>query len=53
MNPSRPFFTLALVLVLLAAVAVTPAGVFRSEPYPSWQENGISQKLNLFTFYEE
>ncbi len=50
----NPRFALAVVaLVALTGVAVVSAGVFRSEPYPSWQEKGISQKLNLFTFYEE
>ncbi len=50
----NPRFALAVVaLVALTGVAVVPAGVFRAEPYPSWQEKGISQKLNLFTFYEE
>ncbi len=49
-----PRFALAVVaLVALTGVAVVSAGVFRAEPYPSWQEKGISQKLNLFTFYEE
>lgn len=50
----NPRFALAVVaLVALTGVAVVSAGVFRAEPYPSWQEKGISQKLNLFTFYEE
>ncbi len=50
----NPRFALAvLALVALTGVAVVSAGVFRAEPYPSWQDNGISQKLNLFTFYEE
>ena len=41
-----------LVAVLVAAPALD-AGVFRSEPYPSWDDDGVSQTLNLFTFYEE
>ncbi len=49
-----PRFALAVTaLVALTSVAFVSAGVFRSDPYPSWQGNGISQKLNLFTFYEE
>ncbi len=51
LNPRFAFAVLA--LVALTGVAVVSAGVFRAEPYPSWQEKGISQKLNLFTFYEE
>lgn len=42
----------AAVLVVAAGVAIG-AGVFRPEPYPSWEGNGVSQKLNLYTFYEE
>ncbi len=50
----NPRFALAVVALLaFTGVAVVSAGVFRAEPYPSWQEKGISQKLNLFTFYEE
>ena len=51
LNPRIAFAVVA--LLALTGVAVLSAGVFRAEPYPSWQEKGISQKLNLFTFYEE
>ena len=48
---SRSLF-IVLATGLMTVTAVT-AGIFRSEPYPSWRDSGISQKLNLFTFYEE
>jgi hypothetical protein len=49
-RPPRIFLA-ALVAVL--AMAIASAGVFRPEPYPSWKDRQVSQKLNLFTFYEE
>jgi hypothetical protein len=49
-NRSRSIILIALSLITAGAAV---AGVFRSEPYPSWRETGISQTLNLFTFYEE
>ena len=52
---NRNGFRLA-VLGLGAAMmfSATPAGVFKSEPYPSWEGgDGLSQKLNLYTYYED
>jgi hypothetical protein len=42
-----------LALLAAAALALGPAGAFPSAPYPSWEKEGTSQKLNLYTFYEE
>ena len=53
MRLNARFAVAVVALVVLTGMAVVSAGVFRAEPYPSWQEKGISQKLNLFTFYEE
>ncbi len=52
MTNHRFRFPAAAVVALIAA-SVATAGVFRPDPYPSWRDSGISQKLNLFTFYEE
>ena len=43
-------------VLLVAACLLGPgvgAGVFQPESYPSWEETGVSQKLNLFTFHED
>ncbi|MGD8376890.1 MAG: hypothetical protein PVF68_12170 [Acidobacteriota bacterium] len=48
----RPLTLAALAAVLAGSGAA--AGVFRPEPYPSWEgPDGVSQKLNLYTYYEE
>jgi hypothetical protein len=39
-------------LIVGACLLAADAGTFRPEPYPSWQDDGISQTLNLFTFWE-
>ena len=44
----------ALGLGAVMTFSATPAGVFKSEPYPSWEGgDGVSQKLNLYTYYED
>ena len=55
MRPSKSFVIsgIALGVLFCALGAAALAGTFRPEPYPSWEETGVSQKLNLFTFYEE
>lgn len=45
--------TLPLLAFVLLVPAVAAPGVFGPEPYPSWKQAGVSQKLNAFTFYEE
>ena len=39
-NPTR---LAALVVSASLVITATPAGMFKSEPYPSWKDDGISQ----------
>ena len=50
---SRTFQLSAIAAAAALGVTFVAAGVFKSEPYPSWERDGVSQKLNLFTFYED